>query len=123
MKGDIMADTPAVFENIQDVIVIRIMDKEISHHTGESLHTQTPNCKDPDKPLKIVLDLSNITFLGSIGLTVLVVFLKRITTAGGKLVVSGLTGQSRNVMSVTKLDKAFKFYDDIEQALASLQDG
>jgi anti-sigma B factor antagonist len=117
-----MADTSAVFETIGDVIVVKLTGSEITHDTGGSLHTQTPAAQDCDKPLKIVVDLSNITFLGSIGLTVLVVYLKRITTAGGQLVISGLTGQSRDVMAVTKLDKAFKFYDSIPQAVEALGD-
>ncbi|MDP6635761.1 MAG: STAS domain-containing protein [Phycisphaerae bacterium] len=116
-----MADTSVVFEDIQGVIVVRVLGHEISHHIGESIHTQMPASRDADTPLKIVLDLSNITFLGSIGLTVLVVFLKRVMTAGGRLAISGLTGQSRNVMSVTKLDKAFTFYDDTDQAIAALK--
>ena len=116
-----MTDTSVVFEDIQDVIVVRIPNQEISYHTGESLHAQMPACQDGQKPLKFVLDLSKITFLGSIGLTVLVVFLKRVKTLGGQLAISGLTGQCRNVMSVTRLDKAFEFYDDTDEAIAALQ--
>ena len=115
-----MTDTSAVFEDIQDVIVVRIPGQEISYHTGESLHAQMPAYDEDRKPLKFVLDLSNITFLGSIGLTVLVVFLKRIKTSGGQLVIAGLTGQSRNVMSVTRLDRAFDFYVDTDEAIAAL---
>jgi hypothetical protein len=55
-----MTDTSAVFEDIQDVIVVRIQDQEISYHTGESLHAQMPICQDGEKMLKFVLDLSNM---------------------------------------------------------------
>jgi len=116
-----MTDISAVFEDIQDVIVVRIPEQEISYHTGESLQAQMPTCQDPRKPLKFVLDLSKITFLGSIGLTVLVVFLKRVKTVGGQLAIAGLTGQCRNVMSVTRLDRAFEFYTDTDEAIAALQ--
>jgi len=116
-----MTDTSAVFEDVQDVIVVRIQDQEISYQTGESLQAQMPACQDAREPRKVVLDLSKITFLGSIGLTVLVVFLKRVKTTGGKLAIAGLTGQCRNVMSVTRLDKAFDFYADTDKAIAALQ--
>lgn len=116
-----MTDTSVVFEKIQDAIVVRIADKELSYSTGECLHTRMPAGADGDKPLKIALDLSNITFLGSVGLTVLVVFLKRVKTAGGQLVIAGLTGQCRNVMSITRLDKAFDIYADTDEALTALQ--
>ena len=113
-----MDNTSPTFESHDDVAVIAIPDSRITHDTGESMHELLPSAPNP---LKVVLDLSNITFLGSIGLTVLVVFLKRIKTAGGHLVIAGLTGQSREVMLVTRLDKAFEFRDDIGQAIAMLQ--
>lgn len=116
-----MTDTSAVFEEIQNVIVVRIQDQEISYQTGENLHAHMPTSQGAAEPLKFVLDLSKITFLGSIGLTVLVVFLKRVKTIGGQLAIAGLTGQCRTVMSVTKLDKAFEFYTDTDEAVAALQ--
>ena len=116
-----MTDTSAVFEDVQDVIVIRLADQEITYQTGESLNAHMSTRQDGLKPPKFVLDLSNITFLGSIGLTVLIVFLKRVKTIGGQLVIAGLTGQCRDVMSVTRLDKAFEFYVDTDEAVAALQ--
>ena len=118
-----MTDTSTVFEDLHDVIVVRVRDKEISYRTGESLHAQMAALQDDRKSPKFVLDLSNITFLGSIGLTVLVVFLKRVKTMDGQLAIAGLTGQCRNVMSVTRLDKAFDFYADTDEAVAALQQG
>lgn len=116
-----MPDTSAQFEAVQDVIVVRVLAPEISHETGELIQTRTHEIHNGDKPMKVVLDLSKITFIGSIGLTVLVVFLKRIKTAGGRLAISGLTGQSRKVLTVTKLEKIFEFYADVDEALAALQ--
>ena len=118
-----MNDISAVFENVQDVIVVRIRGKEISYRTGESLHAEMAPFQDDRKSLKFVLDLSNLTFLGSVGLTVLVVFLKRVKTMGGQLAIAGLTGQCRNVMSVTRLDKAFDFYPTVDEAVAAFQAG
>ena len=116
-----MTDTSAVFEDIQDVIVVRVQNHEISYDTGESLHAQMHTFLEGPKPVKVVLDLSKLTFLGSIGLTVLVVFLKRIKTIDGQLAIAGLAGQCRTVMSVTKLDRAFEFYADADEAIAALQ--
>ena len=36
-------------------------------------------------------------------------------------VIAGLTGQCRNVMSVTKLDRALEFYANPDEAVAALQ--
>lgn len=116
-----MTESSAVFECVKDVIVIRVQDHELSHHTGESIEAQMPVCQNGREPLKFVLDLSNITFMGSIGLTVLVVLLKRVKAAGGQLVIAGLTGRCRHVMSVTGLNRVFEFYTTTDKAVAALQ--
>ena len=116
-----MTETSAVFKDVHDVVVIMVRDQELSYHAGESLDAQMPARLEGGKPLKFVLDLSKITFMGSVGLTVLVVLLKRIKTAGGQLAIAGLTGQCRNVMSVTGLGRAFDFYADTDEAIAALQ--
>jgi anti-sigma B factor antagonist len=118
-----MTATSAVLEDIQGVIVIRVLDRKLSHDTGESIAVLIPPWLHDHEPLKFVLDLSKITFICSIGLTVLVVLLKRIKVAGGRLVIAGLTDQCRKVMSVTGLDRAFEFYDTVDEAIAALQAG
>ncbi|MBT3199379.1 MAG: STAS domain-containing protein [Phycisphaerales bacterium] len=113
-----MADASIVFEEIQDVIVARIMDRELTRDTGGSLHVQMPQCTQPPK---VVLDLSKIEFIGSIGLTVLVVFQKRISTAGGRLAIAGFSDSCREVMTVTRLDHIFEFYPNVEQSVTAMQ--
>jgi anti-sigma B factor antagonist len=116
-----MADTSAVIKEIQGIVVIKVAGHELSYQTGQSMQEQIPTCPDQQKPPMFVLDLSGLTFLGSVGLTVLVVFLKRVKTIGGKMVLAGLSGQCRNVMSVTKLDRAFEFYDNADEAVSVLK--
>jgi len=114
-----MNGTSVSFRDIDDITVATVLGQEITYEAGEALQSRL---RSPDpKPPAFVLDLSSVTFLGSIGLTVLVVFLKRVKTAGGHLVISGLGGQCRNVMSVMKLDKAFDLFDKLDVAIAALQ--
>ncbi|MCP4376467.1 MAG: STAS domain-containing protein [bacterium] len=116
-----MTDTPATFSEAQGIIVIRVPGHELSHQTDQCIQEHIPNCPDQQKPPAFVLDLSELTFLGSVGLTVLVVFLKRVKSIGGKMVLAGLSEQCRKVMKVTKLDRAFDFYDNAEEAVSALK--
>jgi len=112
-----MSDSSVTFKTLGDVLVAKVQDQKITRETGKRLYARTAAGDGLDSSLKVVLDLSNLTFLGSIGLTVLVVLLKRVTTAGGQLAIVGLTGQSRGVMTVTRLEKVFKYYASVDQAL------
>ncbi len=116
-----MTDKPAVSKEAQGIIVIRVPGPELSHETGQIMQEHIPNCSDQQNPPMFVLDLSRMTFLGSVGLTILVVFLKRVKSIGGKMVLAGLSKQCRKVMEVTKLDRAFDFYDNTEEAISALK--
>jgi anti-anti-sigma factor len=120
-----MIGTSVVLEEIRDVVVIRVMDREITHDTGRSIGALAvmPVWLHDNETPKLVLDLSNITFISSIGLMVLIVLLKRVKVAGGQLVIAGLTDQCRQVMSLTRLDRAFDFYTTPDEAIAALQGG
>jgi len=108
------------FREIDDIVVAKLLGQEITYEVGETLQSKLRSGPEA-KPPAFVLDLSSLTFLGSIGLTVLVVFLKRVKTTGGHLVIAGLGGQCRNVMNVMNLDKAFDLFDDLDVAIAAIQ--
>ena len=120
-----MIGTSVVLEETRDVVVIRVMDREITHDTGRSIGALAvmPVWLHGNEVPKIVLDLSNITFISNIGLMVLIVLLKRVKVAGGQLVIAGLTDQCGQVMSVAGLDRAFDCYTTPDEAVAALLAG
>jgi anti-sigma B factor antagonist len=66
----------------------------------------------------IVLDLSEVTFLDSSGLGVLVKYLKRVLGAGGQIRLVVTNRAVRQVIEITRLDTVFAVYDDLDAALA-----
>jgi anti-anti-sigma factor len=61
---------------------------------------------------KILLDLEHITFVDSSGLGALVLILKAIRTADGKLYLCSLNGQIRLLFELTGMDKVFEIFVD-----------
>jgi anti-sigma B factor antagonist len=68
--------------------------------------------------VEIVLDLSEVTFLDSSGLAVLVKYLKRVLPAGGQIRLVVTNRAVRQAIEITHLDTVFAVYDDLDAALA-----
>ena len=67
-------------------------------------------------PSSIVLDLSEVTFLDSTGLGVLITGLKRCRSAGGDLVLVTAQPNVLKVLEITGLNDVFKVHDSVEDA-------
>jgi anti-sigma B factor antagonist len=67
------------------------------------------------------LDLSNVGYLSSSGVALLVGLKRRIETKGGKIVIYRLEPVVRDLLSVMKLDRFFLIADDEARAVASLR--
>jgi len=69
---------------------------------------------------KVIFDMSELTHIDSTGIGRCISNLNRISQAGGRLTMSGATGQVREGFRVTRLDRVFKFFDDVPAARAAL---
>ena len=69
--------------------------------------------------INLVVDLTDVTFLDSTGLGVLVGRLKLTRTRGGSMRLVGKDDRVLKVFSITGLDKVFEIHPDLESALAA----
>nr|WP_277879937.1 STAS domain-containing protein [Leptolyngbya sp. FACHB-36] len=58
----------------------------------------------------ILINLQDILFIDSIGLATLVVALKRVRTANGRLALCGLNGQAQMLLNQSGMEKVFEIY-------------
>jgi anti-sigma B factor antagonist len=68
-------------------------------------------------PLRLVVDLSDVTFLDSTGLGVLVGIYHRLRARSGSMSFVGANERVRRVFHVTQLTKIFVLHDTLEEAL------
>jgi anti-sigma B factor antagonist len=71
-----------------------------------------------DGPPRVVVDLSGLSFIDSMGLGALVSGLKRARAHDGDLRLAGPTDHVAKVLSITRLDQAFVVGESVEAALA-----
>jgi len=66
---------------------------------------------------KLIIDMSDVSFIDSAGLSVLVSALKRARRAGGDVLLCGLQPQAQTVFTLTMLDQVFPISPTAETAL------
>ena len=68
---------------------------------------------------RIVVDLSEVRYIDSAGVGMLVAESKRATEHGGAMRLARLTARSHHLFAMLKLKFAFEIYDDVESAVRS----
>ena len=56
----------------------------------------------------VMLDMANVNFIDSSGLSALIVSLKMLRTAGGDLYLCSIAESVRNLLSITRMDRLFE---------------
>jgi anti-sigma B factor antagonist len=69
-------------------------------------------------PSRIVVDMTEATFVDSTAFGVLLGAAKRLRLFGGELVIVCSNSNIRRILSITLLDRAFTIYDTLAEALA-----
>ena len=68
----------------------------------------------------LLIDLSGVDFVDSVGLGVIVGALKRCRTHEGDLMVSGAVPRVRLLFEITRLDEIIELHPDVATALAAV---
>ena len=69
---------------------------------------------------KIVIDLSAVTHIDSTGIGRCIASLNKCMGVGARMHMAGAKGQVREAFRVTRLDRMFKFFDQVPDAQAAL---
>lgn len=69
--------------------------------------------------IKFVIDLTNVNWMNSSGLAVLISALKTIRSSGGELVLANITEKIQSILVITKLASVFKTSDSLDEAISS----
>jgi len=71
---------------------------------------------------EVVLDLTEVSFLDSSGLSVLVTAMKRLRAGGGTLRLAGCQSQVQTILELTALSRVFPLYPTAAAALVGRAD-
>ena len=73
------------------------------------------------KPERIVIDLSRATYIDSAGMAALMQAMQEVEAYGGQFFLSGLQETIRSIFEISRLDRTFRIFPDVDTALAASQ--
>src|SRR5262245_3015556 len=91
---------------------------EIDLHVSPAI-TQTLSAMTDKKPERIVIDLSEATYIDSAGLAALILAMQTVEAYGGRFLLSGLHATMRSIFESSRLDQIFQIFPDVDAALAA----
>jgi len=111
----------AVKEKIQgDVAVLQISGKLMGGEETKEVHEKVKSLLG-DGINKIVIDVSNVKWLNSSGLGMLISCLTSVTSAEGTLKIAGATEKINSLLMITKLITVFDTYETVDRAVATFK--
>jgi anti-sigma B factor antagonist len=91
----------------------------IDLHVSPELRASLRTIIDDEKPKRLVVDLSNVPYIDSSGLAVLIGAMQSLELEGGIFLLAGAQEGVRMILESARLDQYFRLYPDVEAAVAA----
>ena len=103
-------------DRIKEGVVVINMDGRLNAVSAGDLKDRIKSLIG-ESMIHIVLVLQGVTFIDSSGLSVIVSALKGVREKNGSLKLVGVNPNAKKVFELTRLDRIFEFYDNVNQAI------
>jgi anti-anti-sigma factor len=109
-------------DDVDKVSVIKFVDEKVMDPGRiEQLGKELMSLTDGKKKKNLLINFENVRFFSSQAINKLIVLDKRIKAAGGKIRLSNLRPEVRDLFSYTNLDSVFVIRDEQEEAIDSFE--
>ena len=117
-----MSDMPAVtIEPHAEVVWAAVHRRALDDAALDQLQRDTSAAAAQQPKLPVVVDLSEVAFIPSMGLGTLVMLMRNLKKNGQRLLLVGVQPEVRTVFAITRLDKLFEMHASLEAALNHLR--
>lgn len=108
-------------ETIHDgIAVLKLRGKLMGGPETQELHDHVRGLV-ADEVKNIVIDLSNVKWLNSSGLGVLMASYTTLKNNGGSLKLAGVTEKVESLLAITQLINFFETYETVDRAISSFK--
>lgn len=107
-----------------DIIIVKALESRIDAKIAQEFKEKMIQVVDEGNK-KIILNLSEVDFIDSSGLGVIISILKRLNKNSSKddtneFVLCGTQQAVKTILSLTRMDRIFQIFENEEKALVSL---
>ena len=95
-------------ETSQELMMVFLIG-EIDHHCAGELREEIDRVAERVRPKTMILDLSDVGFMDSSGIAVVVQSARQMRALGGDMAVSGVSKQAMRVFSAAGIPKLVRF--------------
>ncbi len=107
---------------IKKNILVVCLSGELDHHTSKDVKNLIEEIIKNRSVKNLVLDFTNLTFMDSSGIGVIVGRYKLINSMGGRVVISGAANNVNKLLHMSGIDKIIELFDSPECAIKTLQE-
>lgn len=102
------------------VAVARLLAPSISQREAPIIEAEIIKAA-PGAKWRVVLDFTDVTMLGSMGLGMLITLTKKCQSGGGKMAMHGMSKSLNDLVRLTKLDRLLVIAPDRAAAVAKVK--
>ena len=107
-------------DDVNDVAVVKFMDEKVVDPARiEKMGTELLSLAGSEDRQKLLINFENVRFFSSAAINKLIVLEKRMRAQGGKLKLSNLRPEVKDLFSFTNLDGLFNINDRQSDAIDS----
>jgi len=103
---------------VEEVTIVAL-NGDLDGHTAPALQDKILPLIHPQ--CKILLDMSGVSYISSVGLRALLLLYRKTSGNEGHIVLSGLTEMIHDTMLITGFLEFFEAYDTVEEGLSALR--
>lgn len=107
------------FETINKILIIKLCG-ELDHHSCDYIRDKIDNEIEIKNPQNIVFDMSNLNFMDSSGIGVIIGRYKLILSKGGKTAISCMKPQIKRIYEICGLKKIIPSFITNKAAIEKL---
>lgn len=107
------------FEIINKILIIKLYG-ELDHHSCDYIRNKIDSEIMSKKPESVVFDMSNLNFMDSSGVGVIIGRYKLISSKGGKIAIVSMKPQIRRIYEICGLKKIIPSFNTNKAAIEKL---
>lgn len=107
------------FDSVDDKLIVHMIG-ELDHHSAEEVRNKIDSSIERGNYTKLILDFSDVTFMDSSGIGVVIGRYKKLSIRRGMVCVTNVNESVKRIFELSGMFKIIKLFDTVDQAVVSI---